>query len=181
MQQTALKTFFGKFARLAVLVVSILASYALPAQAQEAPLLRIYDYRDAAELPLRPDAAQLIHALDMEGLRALPQMTFTTKTNWTEGQQVFEGVPLKAMLKWLDLSSGQLVLIAQNDYQVRLSIAEALEQDGLLAYKRNGETMSLRDKGPIWLVYPYDRDQVYRSETIYAQSVWQLDRLMILR
>ena len=41
--------------------------------------------------------------------------------------------------------------------------------------------MTLRDKGPLWLVYPYDADTAYQSEVIYARSVWQLDRIEVLR
>ncbi len=43
----------------------------------------------------------------------------------------------------------------------------------------NGETMPVRRKGPLWIVYPYDSDEAYRSEAIYSRSIWQLDRIEV--
>jgi len=38
----------------------------------------------------------------------------------------------------------------------------------------NGEPISRREKGPYWLVYPYDVDAKYQSEVVYSKSIWQL-------
>jgi hypothetical protein len=57
--------------------------------------------------------------------------------------------------------------------------AEALVDGALVSYLRNGAPMTLRDKGPVWLVYNYDSDPAYRTEVIYANSIWQLDRIEI--
>jgi hypothetical protein len=39
--------------------------------------------------------------------------------------------------------------------------------------------MSVRDKGPLWLVYPYDSAAKYQSEVVFSRSIWQLNRLEI--
>ena len=39
--------------------------------------------------------------------------------------------------------------------------------------------MSVREKGPLWIVYPYDSNIAFQTETIYARSIWQLDRISI--
>ena len=39
--------------------------------------------------------------------------------------------------------------------------------------------MTLRAQGPLWIVYPYDAAEAYRTKVIYARSIWQLDRLHI--
>ena len=41
--------------------------------------------------------------------------------------------------------------------------------------------MSVREKGPIWVIYPYDHDADYRTDTIFSRSIWQLDRIDVLR
>jgi hypothetical protein len=41
--------------------------------------------------------------------------------------------------------------------------------------------MSVRDKGPLWVVYPFDDVPAYQSETIYSRSIWQLDRIEVVR
>ena len=54
-------------------------------------------------------------------------------------------------------------------------------QDGpILAYLNDGEEMPVRDKGPLWVVYPYDLNASYQSEVIYSRSIWQLDRIVVV-
>jgi hypothetical protein len=49
----------------------------------------------------------------------------------------------------------------------------------ILALKRDGETLSRRDKGPIWIVYPRDDFPELQLETINARWVWQLIELEV--
>ena len=41
--------------------------------------------------------------------------------------------------------------------------------------------MSVRDKGPVWVLYPFDAGAEYRTDLIYERSIWQLDRIDVLR
>jgi hypothetical protein len=41
----------------------------------------------------------------------------------------------------------------------------------------NGKPMPVREKGPLWIVFPYDESPKFRSDYIYSQSVWQLNRI----
>jgi hypothetical protein len=34
--------------------------------------------------------------------------------------------------------------------------------------------MSVRDKGPLFLVYPFDKDQGLFNEKYFSRSVWQI-------
>ena len=47
----------------------------------------------------------------------------------------------------------------------------------MLAYLMDGKTMSVREKGPLWLIYPFDDNADYRSEETYAHSIWQIARI----
>ena len=49
----------------------------------------------------------------------------------------------------------------------------------MIAYERNGAVMSVRDKGPLWIVYPYDSNPDYQTEEIYARSIWQLEKITV--
>ncbi|MBD3788101.1 MAG: molybdopterin-dependent oxidoreductase [Sphingomonadales bacterium] len=114
---------------------------------------------------------------DQALLDALPAGAFTTSTIWTEGRQHFEGVYLHDLLTRLGVSSGTLRLTASNDYAITIPVAEIRAGEALLAFRRNGAAMTLRDKGPLWLVYPYDSSDNFRNEVIYSRSIWQLDRI----
>jgi hypothetical protein len=118
-------------------------------------------------------------ALDRELLESLPQHEFATSTIWTDGVLTFRGVRFGDLLKAAGASGSTVTLTALNDYSIRMPLADAMVDGPLLAFLMNGEPMSVRDKGPVWLVYPYDADAAFRTEQIYAWSIWQLDRIEV--
>ena len=120
-------------------------------------------------------------AYDRAALEELDSVTFKTSTIWTEGVQTFTGVSLATLLKSAGVGEGTLLAVAVNDYAVEIPVSDAVEGGPIIAYARNGQTMTVRDKGPLWLVYPYDSNPDYRSETTYSRSIWQLDRLELIR
>jgi hypothetical protein len=75
--------------------------------------------------------------------------------------------------------TGTLLATAINDYTVEIPLSDATEGGPILAMRMNGEIMSLRDKGPLWVIYPYDQNAAYRSEVTYSRSIWQLDRIEV--
>jgi len=117
----------------------------------------------------------------MADLRALGETTFETETIWTNGNQVFTGVPLAAVVERFEVAEGVLEASAVNDYMVEIPVSDAVQGGPIIAYERNGQTMSLRNKGPLWIVYPYDSNpSAYKNERTYSRSIWQLDRLRIV-
>lgn len=117
---------------------------------------------------------------DLDMLRALPADTFTTTTIWTNGPQQFKGVPLHALLAKLGASGQALRSIAINAYEVQIPVSDAEKGGPIIAYELNGNPMSVRDKGPLWIVYPYDSDPRFRTEVVYSRSIWQLDQIVIV-
>lgn len=157
------------FERRAVLALfcMILPAVAGVARADEQVILTVIRADDVVEYTI-------------EDLRSLEEQTFRTETIWSSGLQEFKGVPLKALLDDLGVSQGWLKARAINDYAVDVPVSDAVENGPIIAYERNGTPMSVRDKGPLWLVYPFDSNPDYRTEVIYSRSIWQLDRLEVL-
>lgn len=116
---------------------------------------------------------------DMEALRALPSTSFRTSTIWTDGLQTFEGVALNVLLDYVGAAAGNIEAIALNDYTVNIPTSDAVATGPIIAYERNGSEISIRDKGPLWIIYPFDDNSRYRSEKYYSRSIWQLDWLRI--
>ncbi|MBC7479418.1 MAG: oxidoreductase [Pseudorhodobacter sp.] len=117
--------------------------------------------------------------LDLAMLDALPQVAFTTTTIWTEGATSFSGPSLTSVLALLQAEPGQITVSAANDYKVTLAGGTITGDAPILATRKNGLLLSLRDFGPIWLVYPYDSSADYKTNLIYAQSVWQMTHLTV--
>lgn len=117
--------------------------------------------------------------LDLTALDAFDQVEFTTTTIWTDGAVTFTGVPLKTLLLQLRANGQTVEMVALNDYTVTMPISELEDDVPIVATRINGAPMSVRDKGPFWVVFPYDRDVRYKTETAYSRSIWQLNRLRV--
>ncbi|WP_216842449.1 molybdopterin-dependent oxidoreductase [Tabrizicola piscis] len=118
-------------------------------------------------------------ALDADLMASLPQHSFTTATIWTEGTATYSGVLLRDLLAAAGATGATVKLTALNDYQISMPAADALADGPLLAFLADGQPMSTRDKGPVWLIYPFDDVAAFRTEQTYARSIWQLNRIEI--
>lgn len=118
--------------------------------------------------------------LDMDMLKALPAQSISTSTIWTDGVLMFTGVPIALLLEELGASGNTLRASAINDYTIEIPI-DSLEKDfPILAYEMNGEPMHRREKGPLWVIYPFDSAEKFRTSQIFSRSIWQLDRIEIV-
>lgn len=153
-----------------VLTVALLASAGLSsaAWAQEGYALTVVN-TDGDE-----------HELSLDMLDAMEQVEFSTTTIWTEGVVRFSGVPVMHLLESLKAEGTTLRMSALNDYAVEMPTAELENDAPIIATRMNGQTMPVREKGPYWVVYPFDSSAEYRTEGKYAQSIWQLKTLAVM-
>ncbi len=121
------------------------------------------------------DSAQF----DLEMLMALDDTVIETSTIWTQGIQTFQGVSLDVLTETLGITEGTILATAINNYTIEIPTSDAKPDGPIIAYMHNGETMTVRNNGPLWIIYPYDSNNEYRSELIYSRSIWQLDRIKI--
>jgi hypothetical protein len=112
-------------------------------------------------------------------LEALEKTAIETTTIWTDHLTTFSGVPLKTVLDVGSVDGRFVKMVALNDYAVTIPITDIDEDTPIIATRMNGDLMPIRTKGPFWIVFPYDSDPKYRTETHYARSIWQLNRLIV--
>jgi hypothetical protein len=118
---------------------------------------------------------------DLAMLQALDGTTFSTSSIWTDGVHEYTGVSLQLLAAYLGIAEGSLLKCAAiNDYVIDVPISDAVAEGPIIAYAMDGAPMSVRDKGPLWLLYPFDSDPDYQSEVIYTRSIWQLDRIEVI-
>jgi hypothetical protein len=120
-------------------------------------------------------------AFDMAGLESLGVVRYTTPTNWTEGPATFEGVLLSKVLEAIgaDPSATTLTMVALNVYRAPVPLEDAHKWPVMLALKENGKYMSVRDHGPIWVVYPQHLDADLGNYEMSARWVWQLGAISV--
>ncbi|WP_081871139.1 molybdopterin-dependent oxidoreductase [Nitratireductor basaltis] len=115
---------------------------------------------------------------DRAMLEELGVKTVKTTTPWYDGDVTFEGVPMRVLLERVGSEGEELVARALNDYSTVIPISDFYDHDVILALKRDGEYMEISDKGPLFIVYPYDGENLH-SQQYYARSAWQVARLVV--
>jgi hypothetical protein len=116
---------------------------------------------------------------DRAMIEELGLTTIRTTTPWFDGPVSFEGVRADRLMARVQASGRDAVAIALNDYRVIIPLSDFAEYGVILALKRDGEYMPVSDKGPLFVVYPYDSDPSLQTQQFYARSVWQLARLIV--
>jgi hypothetical protein len=118
-------------------------------------------------------------AFDLDMLRAMPAESFTTGSIWFDGKHEFTGVSLSTLLAAVGVQGGEIDAVAINDYKVIMPVPAEGDPYPIVAYLMDGAEMPVREKGPLWVIYPYDSSDDYRQETIYSRSIWQLHKLTV--
>lgn len=112
-------------------------------------------------------------------LEELGMTTVRTMTPWFDDPVIFEGVRADRLMDLVRASGQEAVAIALNDYRAIVPLSDFTQYGVILALKRDGKYMPVSDKGPLFIVYPYDSDPLLQSQQFYARSVWQLTRLIV--
>ncbi len=116
---------------------------------------------------------------DRAMLEKIGMTSFTTTTPWFTGPVEFEGVRLDELLEIVGASGTEVQAVALNDYKATIPLEDFAKYNVLLALKRDGEYMPVRDKGPLFIVYPYDEFDELQAQTFYSRSVWQVKELIV--
>jgi len=116
---------------------------------------------------------------DRDMLEALGVSELALETRWTEGRQVFNGVLASKILDAVAAEGEVIVARAINDYEVRIPFSDMRRYPVLFALKQNGSYMRVRNKGPIWIVYPHETFPELDTEEISDRWVWQLSEIII--
>ncbi len=102
-----------------------------------------------------------------------------TTTPWADGQQRYEGPLVRKLLEAVGAKGDTLDITALNDYSAPAPIADYYDHDVILALKENGAYMRVRDKGPLFIVYPFETSPELNNEVHYNRSVWQIKTIRV--
>lgn len=113
---------------------------------------------------------------DMKMLEALPQQTFTTHTPWFDKPIKFTGPLLSDVLAAVQASGSTVSAVAINDYKISIPFADTKHKP-IVARLLDDKPMPVREKGPLFVIYPFDSSAELRNSTYYERSIWQLKAL----
>ena len=116
---------------------------------------------------------------DMKMIEALPQHSFTTSTPWFDRPVKFTGPLLSDLLAAVKASGTRISAEAINDYRITIPVADATRFKVIVARQIDDRPIPVREKGPLFVVYPFDTDAELRTSVYYERSIWQLKALDI--
>ncbi|QKN80500.1 molybdopterin-dependent oxidoreductase [Scandinavium goeteborgense] len=116
---------------------------------------------------------------DLASLEKLGMVSFQTTSPWYDGRTTFTGIPLQKLMDYVGAKGSVVKVTALNDYTTEIPLNDFKKFNVILALKINGEYMRIRDKGPLFVVYPYDSIPELNNQIYYSRSAWQVSRMNI--
>ncbi len=129
----------------------------------------------------RINSEENIARFDRAMLEQLPQKVVKTTTRWTEGLQEFEGVLITDLLKYVGATGTTIEAVALDDYvSPKTPISDFEKYSVILAIKKNGEYIRIRDKGPIWMIYPMDDYPELKKDLLTQYKlIWHVRTIIV--
>ncbi|MDR5906455.1 molybdopterin-dependent oxidoreductase [Franzmannia qiaohouensis] len=153
----------------------LLAGLLLPFGVQAAPP------RDMPILTIHPGPGGVSHVLSVADLEAYPSRSVTGlipdvgdhEAEWT-------GVSLASLLQGLgEPLPARITASAMDSYRETIPISDLERYDPIVAYQRNGEYLSISQRGPLVIMYPYGEHPELLTRAFFSRTVWQLDELRL--
>jgi len=117
---------------------------------------------------------------DLEMLDKLESGVTKTANPWVPGTNEYSGPRFSALLKAVGATgTNSVVVTALNDYTGKVPIDDIVNLNLILATRKNGKPLKIREKGPLFVIYPFsDRPDIY-DEVHFCRSVWQIKSMEI--
>ncbi|MGO2354556.1 MAG: hypothetical protein ACTH58_07450 [Marinomonas foliarum] len=116
---------------------------------------------------------------DREMLMSLDVIELKTDTPWSEGVDSYRGPLLRSLMAAVGAQDAALSVTALNDFSSVVPSQDGEEYNVILAMDLNGVPMSVRNKGPLFLLYPFSDYPSLNNEVIHNRSVWQIKSIRI--
>lgn len=175
MNKSSLHKFVQQLFILFALVALANVSYALDISKDQAVGPVVLKINGKIGIKNTADAAVFDDAL----LDALPQKSFVTETPWHKGSVKYTGPLLSDVLNAVNASGTNIKAVALNDYKVNIPLEDAKKYGVILAREMDGKRIGIRDKGPLFVMYPFEQFPELKVSKYFSRCIWQLQSISI--
>lgn len=121
-----------------------------------------------------------IAEFDAEMLAALEQGSITTTTPWYETARTFSGPLGTAFLKAVGARGTTLRVTAINDFVSEIPLEDMAKHGVVMATEIDGQAISVRERGPIFVMYPFDANEgELRNQLYESRAIWQVKAIEV--
>jgi hypothetical protein len=89
------------------------------------------------------------------------------------------GPLLRSVLEAAGAKGSKLTAVALDNYKVEIPFEDAAAQQVIVARLMDGKPMAIRNRGPLFIIYPFDSSKELQTEKYYFRSAWQLSQLVV--
>jgi len=142
----------------------------LPKAADTGPVILTVLNKQAPERPV---------SFTLSELQALESRTFTLTHDWSDGPHTYKGPLLSAVLAKAGTSGRIVKLRALNEYFIEIERTFIDKYQPILAWQEDGRTLSVRSKGPLWLLTPLHKYPELSEPANVSKLIWQLSTIEV--
>ena len=157
--------------RWVVLAVWLAGILWLPAKAAEEEIV----------LTLRNPNVTGIHGVmrfSRRDLAAMEQVEIRTGHDFIDGVATYRGPRAADLIAMIGQTGASHVrLTAANDFWLDVELSELARYDAILALEENDRPLTLRDRGPVMLMYPIDGHKELQDPGFNNRLIWQLRQI----
>jgi hypothetical protein len=119
--------------------------------------------------------------LDLATIEQMGLVRYVVHDPWLDDDLEFTGVLLTAFLDAVGAAPDATTLTfhAIDDYEVHISLADVERWPIMLATRTNGQPMSLEEKGPTRVVFPYDQFPEIDQLVYKDLWIWNIDTVTV--
>jgi hypothetical protein len=107
-------------------------------------------------------------------LTSLPVQQIKTENPWYSGEHVYTGFDIQTLLDQVGVSATQIKITALNNYATEIPIEDFLDYGAIFATHIDGKQLTIRNRGPLMVIYPFTDFPQIKNETYYGRSIWQI-------
>ena len=125
------------------------------------------------------DGAKTV-GITAETIAEAGSVTYKTTLPGTDGEDLHEvrGPLIQTLLEKAGFDASEYTAVALDNYEIDIPVEDFKTYGAIAAVEVDGKALTVRDKGPAWIVYPRS-DNTALTDPIYeSRSVWQLKELV---
>lgn len=125
-------------------------------------------------------AAQRTVAVDDDMLQQIAAKEIYTKVvSLNSDVRSVRGVLARDLLKHVGATGTMATISALDDYQIEIPLGDFTQYDVVIAVEIDGKRLTVRDKGPAWVIYPVSSHPELDHQVYESRSVWQIKTIEI--
>ncbi len=139
--------------------------------------------QDLSVTVVQDDEAIKKVTLAAEDLLDIDRTKVLTDNDYVTDVTLFEGPLFRSLVNEFAEDMDNVATInatALNDYSISVPIPDITDYDVIISVLMDGERMSIRDKGPFWVIYPMSRNPELQDDIFNNRLIWQLSRIEII-